>query len=560
MRKILLILISVCTVLSLSACAKKRTPYIGENGNWWIGKKDLGVCASGIEGAAGVAGEKGNAGPQGEKGDTGATGPRGPEGAKGEPGEKGEKGDSGETGAPGIAPHIGANGNWWIGEVDTGVFVGAYAEECSDGLVFEFQTLKGRAGAVVIDYRGSDKAVVIPSVFSSVPVIGIEASAFSGNTEITSVRLSANTVYLAEGVFSGCEALSKIDFNGAPIEVIPKSAFANTALREILLPNGVKTVESLAFSSVMNTVVCIPSSVASVSDSFSDSAYLIFESDFLPQGLENIANGARDVRYTLGVEVSDVVYDESINAYFVMEGEGYSLLSCKADLEGVFVLPDFYERIPILRIREGALVCAPSVTDVVIGECVTRLDPAAVTAEGGLKTVYLPKALADFSASSLCAEVEFYLFGGDRVPIGFSAEKSFVNMEAGVVRSFADDGSEYLYVRHASAVSLLRFFGNESELEIPSVIDEKPVSTIKSGFFEGYYTSVIRIPETVHTVESHSFKFVSYNDTYYPCQIYFAVKDPMTASYARDFLLINPNDRTEKAVFFGGKPASEFGW
>jgi hypothetical protein len=62
MRKILLILISVCTVLSLSACAKKRTPYIGENGNWWIGKKDLGVCASGIEGSDGVAGEKGDAG------------------------------------------------------------------------------------------------------------------------------------------------------------------------------------------------------------------------------------------------------------------------------------------------------------------------------------------------------------------------------------------------------------------------------------------------------------------------------------------------------------------
>jgi hypothetical protein len=242
-----------------------------------------------------------------------------------------------------------------------------------------------------------------------------------------------------------------------------------------------------------------------------------------------------------------------------MEGEGYSLLSCVADLEGVFVLPDFYERIPILRIREGALVCAPSVTDVVIGECVTRLDPAAVTAEGGLKTLYLPKALADFSASSLCAEVEFYLFGGDRVPIGFSAEKSFVNMEAGVVRSFADDGSEYLYVRHASAVSLLRFFGNESELEIPSVIDEKPVTTIKSGFFEGYYTSVIRIPETVHTVESHSFAFIAYNHLFYPCQIHFAVKDPTTVSYARDFLLIAPDDRT-KAVFFGGKSASEFGW
>ena len=50
-----------------------KTPYIGENGNWWIGDKDLGIPATGSDG------------------------------------------DSGET------PYIGENGNWWIGETDTGI-------------------------------------------------------------------------------------------------------------------------------------------------------------------------------------------------------------------------------------------------------------------------------------------------------------------------------------------------------------------------------------------------------------------------------------------------------
>lgn len=42
-------------------------------------------------------------------------------GPKGEKGDKGDKGDPGEDGEDGITPHIGENGNWFIGETDTGV-------------------------------------------------------------------------------------------------------------------------------------------------------------------------------------------------------------------------------------------------------------------------------------------------------------------------------------------------------------------------------------------------------------------------------------------------------
>ena len=42
-------------------------------------------------------------------------------GDKGDRGEKGDKGDKGDKGADGLTPFIGENGNWWIGEKDTGV-------------------------------------------------------------------------------------------------------------------------------------------------------------------------------------------------------------------------------------------------------------------------------------------------------------------------------------------------------------------------------------------------------------------------------------------------------
>ena len=63
--------------------ADGNTPFIGENGNWWIGDIDTGVKAAGTDGTDGKDGEKG------DKGD------------KGDPGEKGDKGDKGDPGQNG---------------------------------------------------------------------------------------------------------------------------------------------------------------------------------------------------------------------------------------------------------------------------------------------------------------------------------------------------------------------------------------------------------------------------------------------------------------------------
>lgn len=63
-------------------------------------------------------------GPQGERGPVGPQGPTGPVGPQGKQGEKGERGEQGPQGIQGEmaqAPSIGSNGNWFIGERDTGI-------------------------------------------------------------------------------------------------------------------------------------------------------------------------------------------------------------------------------------------------------------------------------------------------------------------------------------------------------------------------------------------------------------------------------------------------------
>ena len=90
------------------------TPEIKE-GYWWISGKNTGVLASpkGDPGKSAyeIAVEEGFSGTISEW----LTSLKGQPGGKGDPGEKGKDGQDGTT------PHIGSNGNWYLGERDTGV-------------------------------------------------------------------------------------------------------------------------------------------------------------------------------------------------------------------------------------------------------------------------------------------------------------------------------------------------------------------------------------------------------------------------------------------------------
>jgi hypothetical protein len=77
-----------------------RTCSIGEDGYWYIGGEKTEYMAAGQDGKDGV---------------DGAPGQDGKDGVDGAPGQ------DGKDGVDGLTPFIGDNGNWWIGNEDTGV-------------------------------------------------------------------------------------------------------------------------------------------------------------------------------------------------------------------------------------------------------------------------------------------------------------------------------------------------------------------------------------------------------------------------------------------------------
>ena len=96
-----------------------------------------------LESIKGAKGDKGDKGDTGATGATGAQGPKGDKGDQGDPGQDGKDGVDGQDGKDGVdgqngvdgtTPHIGNNGNWWIGEQDTGVCAGGQNGEPGVGI------------------------------------------------------------------------------------------------------------------------------------------------------------------------------------------------------------------------------------------------------------------------------------------------------------------------------------------------------------------------------------------------------------------------------------------
>lgn len=147
-----------------------KTPYVGDNGNWYIGTNDTGKPSRGAKGepgtdgvtptfsiesvetgepgtdaevtmtgdapnhglrfviprgnkgdkgSPGAKGDKGEPGAKGDKGEQGSPGAKGDKGDKGDPGAKGDKGEQGSPGAKGDKGDTGATPNLSIGTVTT---------------------------------------------------------------------------------------------------------------------------------------------------------------------------------------------------------------------------------------------------------------------------------------------------------------------------------------------------------------------------------------------------------------------------------------------------------
>ena len=262
--------------------SKSVTPYVGENGNWWIDGKDTGSSSKGENGIDGLIphiGENGNwwIGDI----DTGnpSTGNKGNDGISPHIGENGNwwigDDDTGisSKGENGISPHIGENGNWWIGTDDTGVLASAptiisiqyidgdmvyyFSDGSSLKLIIDnkeeidkqknWKAVAVDGGYTLITYTGTNTKVIVPNTIYGKPVVEL------GIRDATSKELGVVPIkmrlLITEFDLSKCLHLKSIN-NFALTELLNIS--------EIILPESLLNIGYNSFDGCDNlTMVTI---------------------------------------------------------------------------------------------------------------------------------------------------------------------------------------------------------------------------------------------------------------------------------------------------------------
>ncbi len=121
-------------------------------------------------------------------------------------------------------------------------------------------------------------------------VVKILGSAFSGNSNVTSVNLPEGITELADSQFSGCTSLKTIELPSS-ISKIGNDAFKDCAqLNDITIPSGVTSIGSNAFSGCAGLKqIVLPDALKAIGvDAFAGTALTSIE---IPGGVERIADG-----------------------------------------------------------------------------------------------------------------------------------------------------------------------------------------------------------------------------------------------------------------------------
>ena len=115
----------------------------------------------------------------------------------------------------------------------------------------------------IVLYGGDKTELVIPDAFSGKAVKKIGERAFYGNEKLVSVTLPEKLIKLDNSAFEACTDLKTVVF-GSELEVIGSSAFKDTALEAVTLPDSLVNLGRYSFYRTKIKTVTIPDGVETI--------------------------------------------------------------------------------------------------------------------------------------------------------------------------------------------------------------------------------------------------------------------------------------------------------
>ena len=226
--------------------------------------------------------------------------------------QQGEKGEKGETGAGIQSVEVDENGKLIITLTDGTVLPAielptiSSTESASD---LQYQKIAGKDEYCVMGIglvAGND--IVIPSTYNGKPVTEIGESAFA-NTYITSIKIPNTVKTIGEKAFDGCSSLTNVEMPNS-MESMGYFVFRGcSSLISIKIPDGVTSIGESAFDGCSSlTSIEIPDSVIDiVGGAFCYCSSLT--SIELPEGITNVGWLFRGCSSLTSIEIPDSVTD-----------------------------------------------------------------------------------------------------------------------------------------------------------------------------------------------------------------------------------------------------------
>ncbi len=340
-----------------------------------------------------------------------------------------------------------------------------------------------------------DNKLILGCKTSDIPkeVISIEADAFLGCSNLTSITIPEKVTEIGIAAFADCSNLTSITIPEG-ITRIRASVFAGCSnLKSITIPASVVTVEGNAFSGTAwlenmkknsnDGLVIVNNLLIDGSNATGDVV--------IPESVTEIGRGA----FEYCINLTSIIIPESVTKI------GDDAFSWCSGLTSI-VIPE-----SVTEIGRGAFERCSGLTSVVISNSVTKIKYNTFLYCSSLTSVTIPRSVTSIDEGD---EDAFYGVNENLIvhaaPGSYAvmwAEKKGYKVETiNEGREFEEGGNKYQYqILSDGTVEIIGYGGTEKNLEIPASIDNKAVTSIRKFTFSGCNIQNITIPSSVTNIE-----------------------------------------------------------